>query len=157
MISTEQIEKIFDKLSANEKQQEKLLVSFAEKQPHIAAWLLGESFELLTEEEQDYLFFLGMVIFNAVSEHVAEPEEIDGDELREAEELNWQILEDSNKGSFSDRITIFFEDTEEEDLLAFIEDALVVEEDEPDGIVTKIGREPMFVALKTMADLFMTD
>jgi len=157
MITTEQIESIFDKLSVNEQQQEKLLVQFAEKQPHVAAWCLGETFDILTEEEQDYMFFLGMVIFNAVAEFRSIPDEIDGDELREAEELNWQILEDSNKGSFSDRITVFFEDTEEEDLLAFIEDALVVEDDEPDGIVTKIGREPMFVALKTMADLFMAD
>ena len=39
----------------------------------------------------------------------------------------------------------FFENSSQEDLLAFIEDSLLEEEED---LVTKVGREPMFIALK---------
>ena len=45
------------------------------------------------------------------------------------------------------------EQTEQEDLLAFAEDAVLEEEDDPEALVTKEGREPIFVALKTMVDV----
>ena len=38
----------------------------------------------------------------------------------------------------------------QEDLLAFVEDNLVEDED---SVVTKEGREPMFVALKSVIDV----
>ena len=44
---------------------------------------------------------------------------------------------------------VFFENYQQEDLLAFVEDSLIDDEDE---IVTKVGREPMFVALKSIID-----
>ena len=50
---------------------------------------------------------------------------------------------------FRERLDVFFQDYFQEDLLAFVEDSLSEEEEE---MVTKIGREPMFVALKTIID-----
>lgn len=151
-IAEADIDFIFEEMSRQESLQEKWLRSFSNQQPHIASWLLGESFELLTEEEKDLLFFLAMVIYEASKKKNGQIPEIDGDSLRDAEELNWQIMEDVKSHTFRDRISIFFEDTDQEDILAFIEDALVEdEEDEP--IVTKVGREPMFLGLKTVADV----
>ena len=51
---------------------------------------------------------------------------------------------------FRDRMDIFFENYSQEDLLAFVEDNLVEDED---SLVTKEGREPMFVALKSVIDI----
>jgi len=46
---------------------------------------------------------------------------------------------------------IFFKNYFQEDLLAFVEDSLIEEEE---GLVTKVGREPMFVALKSIIDVW---
>ena len=48
-----------------------------------------------------------------------------------------------------------FIESEEEELLAFVEDLIVAEADE-DGAITKEAREPMFIALKTAVDV-LTD
>jgi len=50
---------------------------------------------------------------------------------------------------FRERLDEFFEETKQEDLLAFIEDALLDDEESP---VSKEGREPMFVTLKAVID-----
>lgn len=151
-ISEDDIDKVFEEMSTKESLQEKWLRSFTNQQPHIAAWLLGESFELLTDEEKDLLFFLAMVIYEASKRKNGTLPEVDGESLRDAEELNWQIMEDVKATTFRDRMSIFFDDTEQEDVLAFIEDSLVEDEDD-EPIVTKVGREPMFLGLKTVADV----
>ena len=45
---------------------------------------------------------------------------------------------------------VFFEDYAQEDMLAFVEDNLVEDED---STITKEGREPIFVALKSVIDV----
>ena len=61
------------------------------------------------------------------------------------------FLETVKSNNSRDRMTVFFDDSDQEDLLAFVEDALV--EDDEDSVVTKEGREPIFVALKTVIDI----
>ncbi len=153
MISSDQIDFIFDYLDSHVDQQEKILSQFAESQPHISAWLLGESFDVLTEAEQDYLYFLTHVIWLAVKKFRHEPDEVDGETLREAEENNWSIFEQAGNVSLEKKINLLFDETKEEDLLAFAEDALVEDPDDNEQIVTKIGQEPMIIALKTVIDV----
>ena len=149
------IDAIHDEMSAKEGLDEKLLDKFCNEQPHITAWLLGDDFEILTEAEQDYLFFLAMVIYESCVRKTQDRSERNGDSIREAEEANWGILEASAGKSFRDRVTALFDSSEEEDLLAFIEDSLIEDEEEDEPIVTKIGREPMFVALKSVVDVLL--
>ena len=70
--------------------------------------------------------------------------------LENAEEQNWERLDGVTAKRFRDRMDIFFENYSQEDLLAFVEDNLVEDED---SVVTKEGREPMFVALKSVIDV----
>ena len=72
------------------------------------------------------------------------------DQISQQEEKNWEVLHASKTKDFRDRVTPFFEDYFQEDLLAFVEDALVEDEDE-DGeeVVTTDGRPALFVSLKT--------
>ena len=60
-----------------------------------------------------------------------------------------EIINEVTSKQFRDRLNVFFEKTSQEDLLAFIEDSLLEEEEE---LVTKVGREPMFIALKSIID-----
>jgi hypothetical protein len=61
------------------------------------------------------------------------------------------MLEPVKSKPFQHKADVFFKDYPQEDLLAFVEDALA---DDEDSEVTKEGREPMFVALKTIIDVF---
>jgi len=153
MITEADIDALHDEMARQQGLDEKLLSRFANQQPHITGWLLGEDFSLLTEEEQDYLFFIAMCIYEVCSRKHGNREEVDGDTIREAEEANWALLESSIAKTFRDRMDVFFDATEQEDLLAFIEDSLTEDDEEQDTIVTKIGREPMFVALKSIVDV----
>ncbi|HMN89044.1 MAG TPA: hypothetical protein PKE68_03425 [Saprospiraceae bacterium] len=55
----------------------------------------------------------------------------------------------------NDRLNVFFDQYLQEDLLAFIEEALADDDDDP--IVTKEAREGMFVVLKTLTDCLIAD
>jgi hypothetical protein len=154
MISTDQIDNLFDYFYENESKQEKLFIAFSEKQEHISAWLLGEQFEVLTSHEQDYLYFLGMTIWLAFSKYKSAPRVIEGEEIREAEERLWTLLEEKGNLTYNQKMDLMFEDTTEEDLMAFVEDSLVEDPDDDEKIITSIGREPMAVALKAMIDVF---
>ena len=68
---------------------------------------------------------------------------------RARKEKNWEILEANVVGSFRDRITPCFENTNQEDLLAFLEDSL---ESDEDVVISNSGRELIFVACKTLVD-----
>ena len=70
-------------------------------------------------------------------------------DLANNEEANWELLHEQPKGTFRDKITPFFENNEQEDLLAFVEDTLEQEEDSP---VTTVGRDVIFISSKTVID-----
>ena len=78
-------------------------------------------------------------------------------EIGEAEENNYEILEASTAKKFRDRLDLFFENTSQEDLLAFAEEAVLESEEDPDSLVSKEGREPIFIALKTIVDVLTTE
>jgi hypothetical protein len=154
MITEQQIESIFEYLDRNESTQEKLFIQFSEEQSHISAWILGEQFEILTEAEQDYLYFLALVIWLCYSKYGQKLAEIDGDTIREIEEKNWALLEKETNTNFQNKLNLVFKDTKQEDLLAFVEDALSEDPDDPEQIVSRVGKEPMLVALKSIIDAF---
>ena len=79
------------------------------------------------------------------------------DEIGQAEEANYALLESSKASDFRDRLNAFFDGTDQEDLLAFAEEAVLEEEDEAEALVTKEGREPIFIALKTLVDVLTTE
>lgn len=122
---------------------------FLEKQQAIAAYLISNGFSLLTNAEQDYLAFLTLIIYKSVVAVNPDIAIVSEKELGDTEEENWSILNDSTERRFHKRIDSFFEDYDQEDLLAFVEDALG---DDEDGIVTREGKELLFIALKTLID-----
>jgi hypothetical protein len=127
-----------------------LAESLQARQPVVLGWLFSPDFEAFTRQKREYLLYLVLIVAESVAE--VRPDglpEVSPEWLTEREEANWEVLAGHTSRVFHERLDAFFEQTEQEDLLAFAEDAL---SDCEDGWVTPEGREGLFVALKTVID-----
>jgi hypothetical protein len=136
----------------SEDHDDELWQTIEEQQPGVLAYLLDEEQNAFTETEREYMLNLLMIMWAAIRKKDAAPTgPIDPQTLADAEERNWEKLEAQSSTKFKERIDVFFENTDQEDLLAFLEDAMLEDEESP---MTKEGREPMFVLLKSVLDCF---
>jgi len=119
--------------------------------PLIMGYLFSETFHFLTEKEKDYFLYLGMVLIKSFKTLHTEFRPLRKEYIEKTEEKNWVLFNESVGGRFRDRITVFFKDYPQEDLLAFVEDSLTPTED-AENFVSKEGRDLMFVGLKTILD-----
>lgn len=153
-VSEKVIDAIIDELeNLTDDQYEKRMEAFATVQPVIFAWLFSEHFDLLSEDEKGYLQYLSLIAWSAFVKENGLGEAVSEDQIGVAEEHNYELLENVTAKKFRDRLNVFFENTPQEDLLAFAEDAVLEDEDDPDAMVTKEGRELIFVAVKTLVDV----
>ena len=153
-VSETVIDQIIEDLeNASDEQYEARMEAFSDAQPVLFAWLFSEQFDLLTEDEKGFLQYLSLIAWSAAEQVNGPLEPVSEDQIGIAEERNYEVLELSTAKKFRDRLDAFFDDTEQEDLLAFAEDAVCEDEDDPESLVTKDGREPIFVALKTLVDV----
>ena len=153
-VSEKIIDAVIDELEKlDDGQYETLMEEFAEAQPVLVAWLFSEHFDLLTDDEKGYLQYLSLIAWRSIVRVNGPGEPASEDQIGEAEESNFEILEASTDKKFRDRLNVYFEDTDQEDLLAFAEEAVLEDEDDPESMVTKEGREVIFVAVKTLVDV----
>lgn len=146
------IDETTEELSASERALEHTLDLMNQEQPTLLAYLFSENFEAFTESERELLLFLTSVIWKSVFRVWGTQDEVTEAQLATAEERNWALLQSVNARQFRERATIFFEDhPEEEELLAFVEDA-VADDEEEGSPVSDEGREPLFVTLKSIID-----
>ncbi len=144
------IDKSIEQLSASDS-LDAAIKDLADAQPFLIAYLSSETTAAFSNEEKDFLFFATSVIVSAVEEIEPDARVLGLEMLTEIEERNFTTLTETKGKTFRDRVTVFFEDYPQEDLLAFAEDAL--EEDE-ENLITPEGREYLFVMLKTIIDTF---
>jgi hypothetical protein len=117
------------------------------KEEELLSYLGSDNFDVLNDGERKVMFFCCEVIFNTYNIcHGAFPV-IYMDNFYAHEEKNWTIREDSS--SWEDCKNTFFEGYEEEDILAFVEDVLV---DDEDNHMTDIGKEFIFILCKSYID-----
>jgi len=141
----------------NEKYIESYLESLEEKGPNnvfleqeeLLEYLQSNTFSSLNEHERKTLFFCFEVIFNSYLLSEKEEPQFDLEAFLDAEEDNWAVREDIN--SWPKTVDAFFEDYKEEDLLAFIEDTLV-EDEEGESTISDIAREIIFISAKSFID-----
>lgn len=153
-VSEEVIDQQVDALdNYTDEQYETQMEAFSNAQPVVFSWLFSEHFDLLTEDEKGFMQYLALIIFNSIVKTNGGPTEpVSEEALGAAEERNYEMLEGSNSKNFRDRLNPFFDNTPQEELLAFAEEAVLEDEDEQDAIVTKEGRELIFIALKSVID-----
>ncbi|MCF8239264.1 MAG: hypothetical protein K9I85_13970 [Saprospiraceae bacterium] len=147
------IDQVIESLDRSDEALEKSDQEMADSQPALLDFLTQEAFDLLTEEEQDYMLLLGLTLWESARKVNGSIPELTAQDLGNAEEANYNALEGSTGKNFRERMDVFFNDYPQEDLLAFIEDALV---DEDEELVTSEGRETLFVTLKTVVDVLDT-
>ena len=140
-------------LELEEADFEQEVAILGEKQPVLLGYVLSEDFELLTNEEREWLLYLVLVVWKATEKVYEKIGPLSKNALETAEEANWERLEPVTAKRFRDRMTPFFDNYDQEDLLAFVEDSLTEDEEDTEAVVTKEGREPMFVALKSVIDV----
>ena len=148
-ISEKIIENIAGEIGQSEANFKNATIELHQEQPTITAFIFSENFDLFTQAEKELLLFLVLVIFKSIQHEKGKIENPSTELLGKHEEKNWELLSGVTAKKFRERIDIFFENYFQEDLLAFVEDALTEDEEE---IVTKIGREPLFIALKSIID-----
>lgn len=157
-VSEKIIDAVIDELeNYNEEQYETQLEAFAEAQPMLFAWLFGDHFELLSEDEKGYLQYLSLIAWRSIISVNGAGEAVSEEQIGEAEEANYAILGASTAQKFRDRLNTFFEGYDQEDLLAFAEEAVLEDEEDPTSFVGKEAREPIFIALKTLVDVLTAD
>jgi hypothetical protein len=155
-VSEKVIDQVIESLDAvSDDGYDKKMDAFEEAQPVVNAYLFDdENFHLLTEEEQGFLQYLALIAYESIVKVNGEIPEVSEEMIGEAEEKNYEILDNITEKEFRDRLSPFFEGYEQEDLLAFAEEALLEDEENPDDtLVTKDGRETIFIAMKTLIDV----
>lgn len=150
-ISEEAIDKVllFYETLEDETYYEKIYDRLQTEQPNLSGYLFSEASEVLTQDEHDYMMSLAIIIFQCVIDSGAEFDIVEADEIETFDEQNWEVMENSKADRFKDKITPFFEDYPQEELLVFVEESVL---DDEESVVTKVGREPLFVMLKTVVD-----
>jgi hypothetical protein len=139
-------------LDASEAYYEQTVQHFQAQQPIAFTYLFAEGFALLTEEEQGLLRYMALVVWRAVTQTKQQPaRHISQEEIGQAEEANWEKF-NVQKGSFRDKLDIFFADTDQEDLLAFLEDTLMEDEEDKENDIAPEARATLFISLKSIID-----
>lgn len=153
-VSEEVIDEVAEELGDSEVAFERTIQHMETNQPVLLAYLLSDNFSLFTDQEREFLLFLMIVMYEAVKQVNGIPKAISEEEISITEENNWNLLQGIRGKGFHERLDVFFQNHPQEDLLAFVEDAL---SDVEDGYVTKEGREAIFVAVKSVIDCWQVN
>jgi hypothetical protein len=132
VISLAAIEQSLDHLT-REQAIEEAMLSFAQEQTAFLQYLQTEGFDLLSQDERDYLQYLVLVSYRAACHDDASLRKlamIPGGDIERLDEACWEWMQAAVGKSFHDRLDIFFDNIDEEELLAFAEDSMADPEDE---------------------------
>ncbi len=147
-VSEATIDRIVEEMEANKDAYQ--IEDFIDRQPVVLSYLFSGNFAGLTKKEKEYMLLLGVIILAAVYETEPDVLPVAQDTIGHLEDYNWDIYEHTPEGSFREKLNAFFEDYYQEDLLAFVEDALMA--DSEDLALPKEAQAIMFITLKTVID-----
>ncbi len=128
------------------------VTALQKEQPVLLGYLFSENFKLIADKEQEFTLYLLIVIWLSCKELNGALPFVDVKSFEDTEEANWIALTSGKGENFRKRLDVFFDETEQEDLLAFIEDALL--DDSAETGVAPEAREPIFIYLKSIVDCF---
>lgn len=126
-----------------------LISEIGESQPAVLAYLMSDNFKFFTEAERDFAFFLTFVIWKSVVQHHPDLTILSEEQISKNEESNWDLFDKQKVRNFKEKLNAFFENYDQEDLLAFVEDAL---EPDEETVITSEGRDYLFVSMKSIID-----
>ncbi|MBK8620521.1 MAG: hypothetical protein IPN79_01850 [Saprospiraceae bacterium] len=126
------------------------LISLKNENPLILDFISEERMDLLKKEELAFLEFITLVIYSASKLGINKIPKVKGQVLEDAEEKNYDLWENEGKKSLKNAFDVYFDGYEQEDLLAFLEDSLQQDDENP---VTGVGAELIAVTAKSVIDV----
>lgn len=147
-VSEQRIDEAIDLLNSEE-QSEAGIKALKKEKPVLLAYLFSDHFKVFSSEEQAFMLYMTTVIWQSVKACFAQLPIVTVEDLGGAEEHNWELLQSVSARNFKERLDIFFKNYEQEDLLAFVEDAIT---DDDESVVSMEGREAIFIAMKSIID-----
>lgn len=150
-ISEDIINPVIDQLSDSDDLYEAKMIEFSEAQPFLLSFLLSEGFNVLDDQEKSLLFYLAMIIYFSVIEVYPELDTVTLEDIEKTDEANWTIVDQNRFKTIKEIADHFFDGYLQEDLLAFVEDALMVDDEYE---ISNIGRNVIFVSMKSFIDVF---
>jgi len=151
-VSEQTIEAVIESLDQNIDHYNQAVVQLKEEQPAIYTFLFSDSFTLLSQNERELLLYLVLITWKSIKETVPSIQKLAVENIEEAEEKNYGLLEKVKSKSFRERLDLFFENSPQEDLLALAEDVLTADEEEKE--ISTAAQEPIFLAVKSIVDAF---
>lgn len=148
IVEEKTIEESIDLLSDKDKYHQFFEETINQNQG-LVAYLSAEGFNILTEEEKDLLWYCTLVILQSWKKITGGFPPISNNEIEDAEEANYNIVGEKQL-KFKEVADLLFQDCEQEDLLAFVEDTL---EPDVEDFITPVGRKVIFISLKTIIDV----
>ena len=150
MISEQAINAAVAWLDESDDHYEQTLQKLQAENPVLLSYHFSETFSACSRRQRQSALDLALVLYQAVKSEREQVPPVTEEQLSQAEERNWDLLQDGAKSRhFHERLDVFFEDSPQEELLAFLEDAL---SDDSDGWVTLEGREALYASLKSIVD-----
>jgi len=117
----------------------------------VQSYIYSEIMPNLLEDEKGICLFCLSVLGKTMHDHNGFVFS-DVDQYVEAEENNWSIRDKNQK--WNDALDIYFNAYPEEDLLAFVEDMLI---DDDDQSLSLVGKEIIFVSCKSLIDVYISE
>lgn len=143
MIEEPIIEGVAASLTAESLEVDQLVGDTMDAAPGVVAFLSQDSVRLLTDDEYAMLWYIVTVILRSWQQVHGSLPDLTVESLGDQEEQLWTWYDQDAKLPFSQRLDRFFDATKEEDLLAFVEDMTVLDDDQ---IITEAGR-PILVVM----------
>lgn len=143
MIEEPIIEGVAASLTAESLEVDQLVGDTMDAAPGVVAFLSQDSVRLLTDDEYAMLWYIVTVILRSWQQVHGSLPDLTVESLGDQEEQLWTWYDQDAKLPFSQRLDRFFDATKEEDLLAFVEDMTVLDDDH---IITEAGR-PIIVVM----------
>jgi len=127
---------------------------FLAEEPILASFIFSEDVNILKEEEKELYTYIVAGIWATVAKDFYQKAALAPEQVSEIEEKNWDSFQ-QQKGSFRDKLNVFFKGFPQEDLLALVEDLLEVDlVDEP---MSQEGRDLIFIKSKSFLDALIAE
>lgn len=155
-ITPELVDKVvvnFERLTDNK--IEELLQELDSQQADSLAYILSEDFEALGEEENEILLLDTLILWQIINQAYDKVNIPNSDKIDQLQFDNWKMAEELTivkNQSFDDFVEPMIADYPEDELLYFILDTLIDEDDDNDESMNSESKLPMFIALKTLCD-----
>jgi len=151
------VEKTWKKMSTMSWQEITELTNLMRKQqPFVLAYLLAAGHEIFNQDEREQLLYLGVVIWQIMSQGSKPLTKITGDTLDGVEKANIEMLEylaGESETDFMDTLRQVVNNYPQPEVLKYVVEALV-EEPEEGSLIREEKKGYILIYLKTIIDCF---